>query len=644
MIPSGMSRQSHFDAAPSKSEVSNLPTTQEPNRWVTAKEVFKYPRFMAKRFPSILTVNYGPGRVQRSIPTANSAKMDQAIAPETSKTGEVDGGNEGSNNNKASPHQTPWEMPKVDDPAAPTLRLRRDSMDSDRTITPATIKTGQAEEGNEGLTRNVDDAANSSLNRDQEQIIAPSAPKLGEVDGGKAGFYHTMAPRLGELPRGRNSTNSSPSIGRRLKGVLPQLPSWILNNMEFEEYGFDDFDDFFDNQAVGYPTCYSGCPCENTFPSRGEWDRRTQDHYHKLVDLYRATLKTHGINLQEIKAIAVLLNGLLEMERDEKLSFWLLLERIKDVIYTRLDKLLEDILKADFACFTQVSGWSRGKFEDGIAILTQEVIPMARRLQMKWQHEYNDRYFDIDKVRCKDMQLNGALHHVAFNPEHKQDGNLFIIRELSSTLESPLNAKTWGNQGFKVGRWYLNIWCAARDGMVGNPANIATEESPGEVTALALLTGTEVDGSTPGTYEYTLESPAQDINFSMLTQGGRPIRLLRGHLLKSKYAPAAGIRFDGLYTLSGDGHRIIDEGTNSCRLILTLTQYAQSTSRYPGPNPPHAELNLIPRPSQLDEWKLYNDLLVKWNEAQEAADTETPTAATVFQVKSPVDREVEMED
>lgn len=67
------------------------------------------------------------------------------------------------------------------------------------------------------------------------------------------------------------------------------------------------------------------------------------------------------------------------------------------------------------------------------------------------------------------------------------------------------------------------------------------------VVALALLAGEEVDGPTLNLFEYTKVSQRSNMLVELLTCcRGRPIRVLRGSNLKSKYAPQAGVRYDGL--------------------------------------------------------------------------------------------------
>jgi hypothetical protein len=90
------------------------------------------------------------------------------------------------------------------------------------------------------------------------------------------------------------------------------------------------------------------------------------------------------------------------------------------------------------------------------------------------------------------------------------------------------------------------MWCAFRDGIVGDPNKQTTPVSGGAVTALALLRGVEIDGYETNTYEYTVNVTAREMMTSLLGQRGRPVRLLRGYELNSKYAPEAGLRYDGL--------------------------------------------------------------------------------------------------
>jgi hypothetical protein len=88
--------------------------------------------------------------------------------------------------------------------------------------------------------------------------------------------------------------------------------------------------------------------------------------------------------------------------------------------------------------------------------------------------------------------------------------------------------------------------CAYRDGIVADATNTLTT-GPYGVTALALVSGTEVEGPRLGTYGYTKEGSYREMHtVLMMAKKEHPIRILRGYELNSKYAPKFGLRYDGL--------------------------------------------------------------------------------------------------
>ncbi|KAI6293723.1 hypothetical protein MCOR07_005857 [Pyricularia oryzae] len=152
-----------------------------------------------------------------------------------------------------------------------------------------------------------------------------------------------------------------------------------------------------------------------------------------------------------------------------------------------------------------------------------------------------------------------------------------------------------GTKQFTPGQWWLNIVCAHRDGIVGNTAPIPTKGQYG-ITVLPLLSGRERrlrDGHTV----YQRESfSASDMHVSLMTQVGQQIRILRGCQLRSALAPIAGLRYDGLYKIVQYGQKL-DEDTEIYRLALVLERVPEQM--------PLEELRTIPKPSQLDDWKVY---------------------------------------
>lgn len=87
--------------------------------------------------------------------------------------------------------------------------------------------------------------------------------------------------------------------------------------------------------------------------------------------------------------------------------------------------------------------------------------------------------------------------------------------------------------------------CALRDGIVGSDFETTTT-GPYGVTALTMLTGTEIKCPEPDTFKYVKRGNLKQIHLSLMRHTGKKIRVLRGFTLRSMYAPSAGIRYDGL--------------------------------------------------------------------------------------------------
>jgi len=73
---------------------------------------------------------------------------------------------------------------------------------------------------------------------------------------------------------------------------------------------------------------------------------------------------------------------------------------------------------------------------------------------------------------------------------------------------------------------------------------------------LPLLTGKEEDDT--GRTIITKEGTLQQVHIRLISTK-KPIKVLRGHLFKSKYAPVAGIRYDGDYSVVQYSHKLDQE-------------------------------------------------------------------------------------
>ena len=86
--------------------------------------------------------------------------------------------------------------------------------------------------------------------------------------------------------------------------------------------------------------------------------------------------------------------------------------------------------------------------------------------------------------------------------------------------------------------------CAHRDGIVGSAIERPTKGLYG-VRALPLITGRE-EVLRDGVCKYVRFGSMSDMHFSLMSQVGHTTRVIRGYRLRSKLAPAAGVRYDGL--------------------------------------------------------------------------------------------------
>ncbi|KAH6656180.1 hypothetical protein EV126DRAFT_464918 [Verticillium dahliae] len=178
-------------------------------------------------------------------------------------------------------------------------------------------------------------------------------------------------------------------------------------------------------------------------------------------------------------------------------------------------------------------------------------VTTAQRLKKAWETRFRDDYFSMDDARLR-----------------------------------------WLQRG-RLKTWWLNLACAHRDGIVGNAHERPTKDRYG-VAALPLLTGTE-EHLGGNMYRYCREGKLSDMHFSLMSQVGTQIRLLRGYRLKSLYAPAAGLRYDGVFVI-----RAYSTKRDTVREAPPRAHAREAA----GPDA-LAEVLAVPRPSQLDDWALY---------------------------------------
>ncbi|KAI0383122.1 hypothetical protein F5Y04DRAFT_270178 [Hypomontagnella monticulosa] len=273
---------------------------------------------------------------------------------------------------------------------------------------------------------------------------------------------------------------------------------------------------------------------------------------------------------------------------------------IETIEHARLDKLISDMLqlaehmklKLRAVATTQANrGDPRaGELPPECAVN----VARAKALRRAWRRRFRERYFMIDQHRYAVLVRCGRLRDLSF------DGSLAYTSGSWHTRAKNPVPELEGNLDFDPGHWWLNIACAERDGMVASSLEKPSTGRYGRtITVLPLLTGREELVRTD-TYKYVREGRAADTHIALISQVGRQIRVLRGYRLKSILAPEAGVRYDGLFTLRQYGCKL-DSKTNMYRIELTL-------ERVPDQKTSPEELKSIPRPSQLDDWNLYEKL------------------------------------
>ncbi|POS73559.1 hypothetical protein DHEL01_v208052 [Diaporthe helianthi] len=311
-----------------------------------------------------------------------------------------------------------------------------------------------------------------------------------------------------------------------------------------------------------------------------------------LTDSIRAAL-SHGrtLTLLEMEELAFVLDMMLVDEIDGKTPAEApatyhnsQVTTFSVIQNTRLDKLLADIIHV----YENESTARPRIAEMGLGSEVEKV----QSLQKHWRARFKSEYFSLDQYRL-DRLFSNALRDVLFSAIASDGLGIWSPKEpLAHELSEAEVALH-----YTPGTWWLNLGCAHRDGIVGAALQRPTKGRYG-VAALPLLTGSE-ERLPDGTTEYCRRGKQHEMYYNLLTQVGQKTKVLRGFRLKSMYAPVAGLRYDGLYILRSWSFKL-DQATDlyCMRLILERVPGQKSID----------EILHIPRPSQLDDWNLYEKL------------------------------------
>ncbi|KAI0406723.1 PUA-like domain-containing protein [Xylaria palmicola] len=299
-----------------------------------------------------------------------------------------------------------------------------------------------------------------------------------------------------------------------------------------------------------------------------------------LSDSTRAGLRNGHVLGPDVETLSGFLEAAL---RDEERKYPRL--DFETIEYARLDKLLSELL-----LFADTMKGS--ELTPELLLRLRVNVSQAKALRRLWRRRFREQFFMMDQYRCAVLVEGGRLKDVSFNSSLDYDlGKWQAMRVAGPVSEVEANLQ------FEPGHWWLNITCAERDGIVNSSLETPTTGCYG-FTALPLLTGSE-ELIREDTVKYVREGRTPDMHIPLISQVGRKIRIIRGYRLKSIFAPQAGLRYDGLYTIRQYGCKL-DSNINKYRLELTL-------ERVPGQRPLD-DIGKVPKPSQLDDWALYEKL------------------------------------
>ncbi|PTD10688.1 hypothetical protein FCULG_00008033, partial [Fusarium culmorum] len=267
------------------------------------------------------------------------------------------------------------------------------------------------------------------------------------------------------------------------------------------------------------------------------------------------------------------LKAVLRDEGDGSGSHAIEIETIRN---THLDKLISDIINPRYR-------------HPRVPTRFAADIQLVERLERKWIERFRGPYFHIEEHRYRELSQKGRLRDVTPNldaqdPEDRWQAN---NGETLSEME--------GNLEIEPGHWWLNLACAHRDGIVDSNREKPTKGKYG-VAALPLLTGQEDIDYDDGAIRYVRQGRIADIHVSLISQVGATFRILRGYHLRSPFAPKAGIRYDGLYTIRRYS-QWFNEVSDRHHMMLTLERVSDQR--------PIEDILNIPRPSEIDDWNLY---------------------------------------
>ncbi|KAI9829965.1 MAG: hypothetical protein M1819_005937 [Sarea resinae] len=230
----------------------------------------------------------------------------------------------------------------------------------------------------------------------------------------------------------------------------------------------------------------------------------------------------------------------------------------------------------------------------------QSLVDLALEVVREWQKKLGD----ISDSGAPLWAPGGRMHSVSKIGGWAENDNQ--DEESSWQFEGGDDSKAYvtGHNGFQVGHWWIKKACAFRDGAIDSKdEGITCDDS--QAYAIVMTDEEEEESPLrPDIISYHADMRDRG-RFKLLKNFGchLPIRVLRSWKLKSQWAPTAGVRYDGLYTIKGYGVKSLeDDGPQG------LTFHLARDSDQPGI---HRAI-VHPNSEEMDDWREYRNIREKF--------------------------------
>jgi hypothetical protein len=146
-----------------------------------------------------------------------------------------------------------------------------------------------------------------------------------------------------------------------------------------------------------------------------------------LVDHLRLGLQTPIPLPRKLQEIGRLLSILLDDEETAGSP-----TKFEKILYTRLDKLVEEVVAWKFNVRFIADHEEGGKVK---IIFVADILPKADLLQLKWQLRLSESYFNIDTLRRQMLAIDGALRGIYLNTGQRINGYRWEVMEPNITAK-----------------------------------------------------------------------------------------------------------------------------------------------------------------------------------------------------------------